>query len=55
VGDDDAVMIEHRHLPFRIDGREPRLVLLELVQIDVDALPRQTLLDERNHRLQRVS
>ena len=31
VGDDDAVVIEHRHLSFRVDREEPRVVLLELV------------------------
>jgi hypothetical protein len=54
VRNDAAVVIEHRHLSLRIDRHEPVRVLLELVQIDLDALKRQTLLDERNHRLQRV-
>ena len=49
-----AVVIEHRHLAFGIDGDEPRLVLLELVQVDVDALEREPLLLERNQRLERI-
>src|SRR5207253_5314813 len=48
VSDDGAVVIEYRHLPFRVDRQEPGLVLLELVQIDVDAFIRQALLDERS-------
>ena len=46
VCDDDAVVIEHRHLAFRIDRDERGLVLLELVQIDVHALELQALLLE---------
>ena len=54
VRDDDAVVIEHRHLAFRIDRDEPGLVLLELVQVDVHALELQALLLERDQRLQRI-
>jgi len=31
-------MVQNGDLAFGIDGDEPRLVLLELVQVDVDAL-----------------
>jgi len=47
VGDDDAVMIEHRDLPFRVDRYEPVRVLLEPVQIDIHTLVRQSLLEQR--------
>src|SRR5580692_2322846 len=43
LGDDDTVVIENGHLPLRIDPDKPRLVLLELVQIDVDAFELQPL------------
>jgi hypothetical protein len=36
-------VIEHRHLALGIDGDEPGFVLLELVQVDVDALELETL------------
>src|SRR4029077_10850039 len=54
VSDDDPIMIEHRDLAFRIDRYEPGRVLLEPVQIHVDAVVWQALLDERNHRFERI-
>jgi hypothetical protein len=54
VSDDQPVVIQHRYLAFRIDRHEPVGVLLELMQIDLNALKGQRLLDERNHGFQRV-
>ena len=54
VRDDGAVMIEHRNLALGIDREEGRLVLLELVQIDINALERQALFLERDEALERV-
>jgi len=49
VSDDHAVVIEHPAPVLRdFIASEPVRVLLELVQVDVDALKRQAFLDERN-------
>ena len=52
--DDGAVVVEHRHLAFRVDRDEPGLVLFELVQVDVDALECEAFLLQRGQALQRV-
>jgi hypothetical protein len=54
AGNDDAVVIEHRDLAFGIEGQKPFSVLLEAVQIDVYALKIEPLLQQRNHRIERV-
>ncbi len=54
VGDDEAVVVQHRHLALGVDGGEPGLVLLELVQVDVDALELQALFLQRDQRLERI-
>src|SRR5690606_37422717 len=49
-----AIMVEHRHLALGVDRDEPVRVLLELVQVDIDAFVLEALLLERDHRLERV-
>ena len=54
VRDDDAVVVENRNLPLGIDREERRVVLLELVQVDVHALELEALFLEGNEALERV-
>ncbi len=54
VGDDEAVVIQHRHLALGIEGGEPGLVLLELVQVDIDALELEALFLQGNQGLERI-
>ena len=54
VGDQLAVVVEHRHLALGVDRDEPRLVLFELVQVDIQALKIEALLLEGDEGLQGV-
>jgi hypothetical protein len=52
--DDLSIMVEYRNLTFGIDRDEPRLVLLEAMQIDVDALEFEVFFLEADECLQGI-
>ena len=54
LGDDLAVVVEHRHLAVGIDLLEPVRVVLELAGVQEHALELQALLVEREQGLERI-
>lgn len=54
VSNDVAVMVQNGDLAVGIDGDEPGLVLLELVQVDVNTLKLEPLFLQRNQGFERV-